>query len=261
MQGNLTGAPVAQEGGAAALRSGQLLVADLMKEVTALKAQLEIKTASLDEEKRTTLRLDGEVAEMQSQLETFKSMDDPAGDDLFDDDDDLDDLDAEDGGASEKIVAAMSAEGRGLVDKLRRENMASHFEVVTLSEQLQGLGEVPSSTSGMTKAGELARLRKRNHDLEDQLSSLSGDVVPLAIVNRIKEEKHRQVEELRAELAEATASVVAAAEETDYANLDLLEAKVVMYRQLLVEAVRGELGDDVIAEIERIASEPIPNQA
>jgi hypothetical protein len=85
--------------------------------------------------------------------------------------------------------------------------------------------------------------------------------VPLAIVNRIKEEKHRQVEELRAELAEATASVVAAAEETDYANLDLLEAKVVMYRQLLVEAVRGELGDDVIAEIERIASEPIPNQA
>lgn len=46
--------------------------------------------------------------------------------------------------------------------------------------------------------------------------------------------------------------VLASAEETDYAALDALEAKVVFYRQLVLAAVRGELPTDMRDEIERI---------
>lgn len=47
--------------------------------------------------------------------------------------------------------------------------------------------------------------------------------------------------------------VLASAEETDYAALDALEAKIVFYRQLVLAAVRGELPTNMSDEIERIA--------
>ena len=47
--------------------------------------------------------------------------------------------------------------------------------------------------------------------------------------------------------------VLASAEETDYAALDALEAKIVFYRQLVLAAVRGELPTDMRDKIERIA--------
>lgn len=225
-----------------------------MKEVESLKSELAERTSALEKEQQKTRKLEEDVVSMQSQLETFKSLDGP-GDDLFDDMDDLLDLDEGAGNESERVVKEMSAEGRELVEKLRRDNVAAHFENVTLTEQLQQLGVVPSSTTGMTKAGELARLRRRNHELEEQLSSLSGDVVPLAIVERLKDEHERKVKELKLELEEAAESVVAAAEETDYTNLDALEAKIVMYRRLLVEAITGVMTAEVRAEIEALASE------
>eukprot|EP00038_Savillea_parva_P014129 m.214388 g.214388 ORF g.214388 m.214388 type:complete len:534 (-) comp27135_c0_seq1:103-1704(-) len=233
--------------------TGQQLLADMKKEIEALKAELSQTKQTLATERAQSAKLQGEVGEMRIQLDTFKSLDGP-GDDLFDDMDDLLDLEDETAESTEKIVAGMTPEGKSLVDKLRRENTAARFEVITLTEQLQNLGEVPSSTTGMAKAGELVQLRKRNHDLENQLASLSGDVVPLSIVEQLKQDAVRQVEELKAELAEVTESAVAAAEDVDYASVDALEAKVAMYRQLLIEAVRGDLADDTRAEIEHIAA-------
>eukprot|EP00035_Acanthoeca_spectabilis_P030507 m.9662 g.9662 ORF g.9662 m.9662 type:complete len:510 (+) comp4204_c0_seq1:42-1571(+) len=252
--GNLAATTSVVEGGASAIRTGQNLIADMMKEVESLKSELAERTSALEKEQQKTRKLEEDAVSMQSQLETFKSLDGP-GDDLFDDMDDLLDLDEGAGNESERVVKEMSAEGRELVEKLRRDNVAAHFENVTLTEQLQQLGVVPSSTTGMTKAGELARLRRRNHELEEQLSSLSGDVVPLAIVERLKDEHERKVKELKLELEEAAESVVAAAEETDYTNLDALEAKIVMYRRLLVEAITGVMTAEVRAEIEALASE------
>jgi HPt (histidine-containing phosphotransfer) domain-containing protein len=54
----------------------------------------------------------------------------------------------------------------------------------------------------VAKATELSSLRKKNAQLQDQLNSLSGDVVPLAIVDKLKGDSKRRADELQAKVNE-----------------------------------------------------------
>jgi hypothetical protein len=54
----------------------------------------------------------------------------------------------------------------------------------------------------VAKATELSSLRKKNAQLQEQLNSLSGDVVPLAIVDKLKGDSKRRADELQAKVNE-----------------------------------------------------------